>query len=199
MTVRVTTLKGADAGRYYTERLPSYYLDGDEPPGRWWGKGAGLLGLDGDVDPEGFLRVMAGRDPITGLELGRRYWEGSVRGFDATFSAPKSVSVLYALGGEEVRDRVVESHDRTVDAVLSWVESHAHTRMRRHGHVMTVDAEGMVVGGVSSAHQSHPGSAASYSCGDRQQGAWSGRQMAGVGRSPPHLRPADPVCAPPRC
>lgn len=60
MTVRVTTLKGTDAGRYYTERLPSYYLDGDEPPGRWWGKGAGLLGLDGVVDPEAFLSVMAG-------------------------------------------------------------------------------------------------------------------------------------------
>lgn len=37
VTVRVTTLKGAGAGRYYTEHLPSYYLDGDEPPGRWFG------------------------------------------------------------------------------------------------------------------------------------------------------------------
>ena len=36
MTVRVTTLKGAAAGRYYTSHLPSYYLDGDEPPGQWW-------------------------------------------------------------------------------------------------------------------------------------------------------------------
>ena len=142
----MTTLKGPEAGRYYTERLPSYYLDGDEPPGRWWGKGAGLLGLDGEVDSESFLRVMAGRDPTTDLELGRRYGEGSVRGFDATFSAPKSVSVLFALGDGEVREQVVESHDRTVDAVLSWVEGHAHTRMRRHGHVMTVDAEGIVVG-----------------------------------------------------
>ncbi len=45
VTVRVTTLKGAGAGRYYTEHLPSYYLDGDEPPGRWWGRGADRLGL----------------------------------------------------------------------------------------------------------------------------------------------------------
>jgi hypothetical protein len=42
VTVRVTTLKGTAAGRYYTEHLPSYYLDGDEPPGRWWGRGAEL-------------------------------------------------------------------------------------------------------------------------------------------------------------
>ena len=28
MTVRVTTLKGMEAGRYYTDRLSGYYLDG---------------------------------------------------------------------------------------------------------------------------------------------------------------------------
>jgi len=146
VTVRVTTLKGSEAGRYYTEHLPSYYLDDDEPPGRWWGRGAGDLGLTGQVDPEAFLAVMAGEDPTTGRDLGRRYGEGSVRGYDATFSAPKSVSILFALGDERVRDQVVDAHDRAVEAVLGWVETHAHTRMRQRGHVMCVDAEGIVVG-----------------------------------------------------
>jgi conjugative relaxase-like TrwC/TraI family protein len=146
MTVRVTTLKGAEAGRYYTERLPSYYLDGDEPPGRWWGRGADRLGLNGQVDPESFLALMAGQDPVTGEDLGRRFGEESVRGYDATFSAPKSVSVLFALGTEGVRGEVVEAHERAVEAVLGWIESSAHTRMRRHGQVVTVDAEGIVVG-----------------------------------------------------
>ncbi|HUG09061.1 MAG TPA: MobF family relaxase [Acidimicrobiia bacterium] len=146
MTVRVTTLKGMEAGRYYTERLPSYYLDGDEPPGRWWGRAAGRLGLDGEIDSEAFLAVMAGLDPATGEDLGRRYGEGSVRGYDATFSAPKSVSVLFALGDEAIRREVAEAHERAVEAVLGWVESQAHTRMRRHGHIMCVDAEGIVVG-----------------------------------------------------
>ncbi len=72
MTVRVTTLKGAGAGRYCTEHLPSYYLDGDEPPGRWWGRGARLLGVDGDVEAGAFLAVMAGQDPVTDRVLGRR-------------------------------------------------------------------------------------------------------------------------------
>ena len=79
MTVRVTTLKGTSAGRYYTEHLPSYYLDGDEPPGRWWGRGSELLGLNGDVDPEAFLAVMAGKHAATDADSGRRYGEGSVR------------------------------------------------------------------------------------------------------------------------
>jgi conjugative relaxase-like TrwC/TraI family protein len=146
VTVRVTTLKGSGAGRYYTEHLPSYYLDDDEPPGRWWGRGAGDLGLTGQVDPEAFLAVMAGQDPAAGGDLGRRYGDESVRGYDATFSAPKSVSVLFALGDERMRDQVVEAHDRAVEAVLGWVETHAHTRIRHRGHVMCVDAEGIVVG-----------------------------------------------------
>ena len=146
MTVRVTTLKGVGAGRYYTEHLPSYYLDGDEPPGRWWGRGADRLGLSDEIDPAAFLAVMAGHDPATGRDLGRRMGEGSVRGYDATFSAPKSVSVLLALGDPETRRQVVEAHERAVDAVLGWVETHAHTRMRRRGHIMCVDAEGIVVG-----------------------------------------------------
>ncbi len=146
MTVRVNSLKGVEAGRYYTDRLPSYYLDGEEPPGRWWGKAADCLVLSGEIDPAAFLAVMAGQDPATGSDLGRRFGEGSVRGYDATFSAPKSVSVLFAVGDDRVRDEVVESHERAVEAVLGWVEDHAHTRLRRHGHIMTVDAEGLVVG-----------------------------------------------------
>ena len=146
MTVRVTTLKGGEAGRYYTEQLPSYYLDAGEPPGRWYGRGATLLGLEGHLDDDAFLAVMAGEHPTTGGPLGRRYGDGSVRGFDATFSAPKSVSVLFAIGAEETRRQVTAAHDAAVDAVLAWVESQAHTRMRRQGHVVCVDAEGIVVG-----------------------------------------------------
>ena len=62
-----------------------------------------MLGLDGVVDDEAFLAVMAGLHPTTGERLGRRFGDGSVRGFDATFSAPKSVSVLFAIGDEQLR------------------------------------------------------------------------------------------------
>ena len=146
MTVRVTTLKGAEAGRYYTERLQSYYLDEGEPPGRWWGRGAADLGLEGIVDAARFRAVMAGKYPDSHEDLGRRLGESSVRGFDATFSAPKSVSLLWALGEDAVRAEVLEAHDQAVDAVLAWIEEHAHTRCRRNGYVVCVDAEGLIVG-----------------------------------------------------
>ena len=89
---------------------------------------------------------MAGRHPVSRGDLGRHFGDGSVRGYDATFSAPKSVSVLFALGDERTRDEVVEAHERAVEGVLAWIQGRAHTRTRRHGHVMCVDTDGIVVG-----------------------------------------------------
>lgn len=114
------------------------------PPGLWWGKATGQLGLGGEVTADGFHALIDGKHPATGVDLGRRMGEGSVRGFDATFSAPKSVSVLFGLGDETIRSQVVGAHDAAVNAVLGWVEKHAHTRMRVQGHVMCVDTQGMV-------------------------------------------------------
>lgn len=146
MTVRATGLKGTAAGLYYTEELPDYYLNGGEPSGIWWGDGADQLGLKGRLDAAAFHAVLSGVDPDTGEQLGRKYGDNSVRGYDVTFSAPKSVSVLWALGNETIQSEVVASHERAVEAVLGWVEENAHTRLRRNGHVIHVDAGGLIVG-----------------------------------------------------
>jgi conjugative relaxase-like TrwC/TraI family protein len=68
-----------------------------------------------------------------------------VRGFDVTCSAPKSVSVMFALGDTETRRQVLASHDAAVVAMAGWIEAHAHTRYRIGGEVAVVDAEGIVV------------------------------------------------------
>ncbi len=143
VTVRVTTLKGPDAGLYYTEGLPSYYLDAGEPAGVWRGDGAALLDLVGEVRDEDFLHLMAGLEPGHGEALGRRYGERSVRGFDVTASAPKSVSVLFALGDDATRGAILRAHDAAVAAMVDWIEAHAHTRYRIDGEVATLDADGI--------------------------------------------------------
>jgi conjugative relaxase-like TrwC/TraI family protein len=145
VTVRVTTLKGADAGDYYIEQLPNYYLDSGEPRGIWFGDGASQLGLTGEVGDEAFLAVMAGMDPRRpDRHLGHHYDEKSVRGFDVTASAPKSVSVLWALGNEHTRRAVLDAHDTAVRELAGWIDAHAHTRYRIGGEVAVVDAEGIV-------------------------------------------------------
>ena len=147
MTVRVTTLKGIEAGAYYVEQLPSYYLQNGEPRGAWFGDGARLLGLSGEVADDSFLAVMAGMDPRAAeRHLGRAYDEDSVRGFDVTASAPKSVSILFALGDDATRRQVLAAHDAAVAAMASWIERNAHTRYRIGGEVAVVDAEGIVAG-----------------------------------------------------
>jgi conjugative relaxase-like TrwC/TraI family protein len=52
-----------------TEAPSRYYADGGDEPGRWLGRGAQATGLDGEVDPDHFARVLAGRDPLTGERL----------------------------------------------------------------------------------------------------------------------------------
>jgi len=59
----VTTLKGPAAGQYYVEKLPAYYLDAGEPRGMWHGVGAEKLGLEGAVQNDAFLALLAGADP----------------------------------------------------------------------------------------------------------------------------------------
>ncbi|MFT7475364.1 MAG: conjugative relaxase-like TrwC/TraI family protein [Verrucomicrobiales bacterium] len=146
VTARVTTLKGPGAGEYYVKALPSYYLNTGEPKGIWHGRGAAELGLDGEVVDGEFLKLMAGNHPrMRGdVLLGRVYGEDSVRGFDITASAPKSVSTMFAIGDDSTRSEVLEAHDTAVATMLEWVETHAHTRYRIGGQVAVVDAEGIV-------------------------------------------------------
>lgn len=144
--MRVKTLKGALAGAYYTEELGGYYLDGGEPDGQWWGRGAETdFGLAGAVDADAFLELMAGHDPRSGAQLGRVYGERSARGYDITFSAPKSVSVLWAFGDAESQREILAAHDAAVAAVLGYVERHAHVRPSVRGQVVVVDGRGLSV------------------------------------------------------
>ncbi len=145
MTARVTTLKGPDAGAYYVEALPNYYLQSSEPRGLWHGRGAQVLGLSGEIADADFLALMAGEHPDRpGRALGRRYGDESVRGFDVTCSAPKSVSVLFAVGDDQTRTAVLDGHDQAVTAVVEWIERTALTRYRINGEVAVVDAEGII-------------------------------------------------------
>ena len=143
VTVRATTLKSSEAGRYYVEELPRYYLEAGEPPGLWMGRGAALSGLDGEVDAEAFINVMAGLDPSGTVVRGRRYGETSVRGYDVTCSAPKSVSVLWAVADDDTRSEVVAAHDAAVAAVVEFIDSQATTRPTIGGQVVIVDALGI--------------------------------------------------------
>jgi conjugative relaxase-like TrwC/TraI family protein len=162
--LRVTTLKSQGSSMkpaidYYVDlakdqqardgvsRGPiDYYLDPDEPPGRWWGNGGDALGLNGDVEADQLRGLLEGRDPRTGYPIGRGFGIKSARGFDATFSAPKSVSVLWALSPDLfVRAEVLAAHDAAVTAALGWLERHGAVTRRGTDGVDQVDTRGLTV------------------------------------------------------
>ncbi len=123
-----------------------YYLDPAEPPGRWWGRGCAALGLGTEVRAAQLEALLVARHPSTGARLGRGFGTKSARAFDATFSAPKSVSVLWALSSDPfVRAEVLAAHDTAVMAALEWFEQHGAVTRRGTNGVDQVDTQGVVV------------------------------------------------------
>ncbi|EHY2799054.1 conjugative relaxase, partial [Shigella sonnei] len=122
------------ADNYYTDK-DNYYVLGSMGE-RWAGQGAEQLGLQGSVDKDVFTRLLEGRLP-DGADLSRMQ-DGSNRhrpGYDLTFSAPKSVSMMAMLGGDK---RLIEAHNQAVDFAVRQVEALASTRVMTDGQSETV-------------------------------------------------------------
>ena len=134
---------GHGQGAYYlnavAEGVEDYYVGG-EAPGRWI-VSSNTLGLAGDVAGDDLHAVLSGRDPSTGTRLGQPH---TVPGFDLTFRAPKSVSVLFGVGDPGVARQVSDAHDHAVEAALDWAERHAVWSRRGRGGTRQVRAEGLI-------------------------------------------------------
>ena len=114
-------------------------------PGRWTGEAAARIGLAGDLRPAEFHRLLEGRHPLSGRPMGSG--RVAVVALDLTFSAPKSVSVLFGLGGGEIALHVVHVHSEAVAGALSYLERHGIAARRRSGAERTlVPTTGMIAG-----------------------------------------------------
>jgi conjugative relaxase-like TrwC/TraI family protein len=118
---------GRTSWRYYQASVAvgacEYYLGAGEQPGVWVGRGLAELGLepDAEVSEQQLEAVFArGLHPTTGDALGRGWRADAVTGYDLTFSAPKSVSVLWALGGATAQTQVAQAHRAAVLAGLTY-------------------------------------------------------------------------------
>jgi conjugative relaxase-like TrwC/TraI family protein len=116
--------------------LEDYYLGSGEAPGVWSGRLAGQVGLAGVVEADGLRALIDRRHPATGEALGGGK-QPTVRAVDATFSAPKSVSLLWAFAGPEVASVISIAHVEAVEAALGFVEKHAAVTRRQVRGVRT--------------------------------------------------------------
>lgn len=156
--LRVTTIHASTAApsaRYYTR-----YVTREDPhgEGHWLGRQAEKLGLAGSVSTDELEALLSGRDPTTGTTLGMALIDRidakgrlipAVAGFDATFSAPKSLSVWWALTGDP---GLLDAHDTAVHAVLEHLEQYgATTRVRVDGARQHPDTHGLVMAAFRQA------------------------------------------------
>ncbi len=134
-----------------------YYTKPGEVPGEWVGELAAEMGLEGQVDAEAYAAILEGRDPISGGQLltrpatkvyerpdGSQRRAEPVLGYDVRFSAPKSVSLLYALGDEQIRTRLLAVYDEAVRQGLAHLESQACLVARGDGGARIERGEGFV-------------------------------------------------------
>ncbi|MEZ5078116.1 MAG: MobF family relaxase [Solirubrobacterales bacterium] len=139
--VGVTKIQRGNAGYWLAavaEGGEDYYNKPGEAPGEWVGTLARDLGLSGQVDAAAYTAILDGRDPTSGAQLlkrpatkvhelpdGTTKRKEAVLGFDVRFSAPKSVSILYALGDEATRARVLEIVNEAVRQGIGHLEHQA--------------------------------------------------------------------------
>ena len=125
-----------------------YYTGSGEAPGTWMGSGAADLGLASQVTPEDLRAVLAGISPANGAPLGHLRRSGNrVAGFDLTFSSPKSVSLLYALGSPEQAAAARAAHDQAVTEGLAYLERHALVARRGTDGLRQIATSGLVAAG----------------------------------------------------
>ncbi|MGP0037959.1 MAG: MobF family relaxase, partial [Solirubrobacteraceae bacterium] len=109
-----------------------------EAPGSWLSGPDTLarLGVDAaaPVDGGDFIALMEGRHPGTGRWLRRAGADGSRGGgIDVTFSAPKSVSVVWALGDPWQREQIEAAHARAVERSVGYLRERVPVIRRRYG------------------------------------------------------------------
>ena len=123
--------------------VEDYYFEASEPDGVWVGAGGLPIARGGSVAAEALHRILEGAHPVTGEPLGR-HPAVRVPGFDVTFSASKSVSVMFGVGDEAMRRQIRDAHDVAVRDAFGYLERHAAVARRGPGGCISVRGNGLV-------------------------------------------------------
>jgi conjugative relaxase-like TrwC/TraI family protein len=129
--LRINQQKNAAAAKSYYSSPAEYYRPGEqEIVGLWGGKAADRLGLGGDVIRQHFERLCDNLHPFTAEQLTARMRKDRRVGYDFTFDAPKSVSILYGLTDDPA---ILDAFRWAVQATMEEMEASVKVRVRKHG------------------------------------------------------------------
>ncbi len=142
-------LTAAQAETYYEEKYShdDYYSEKQRVVGQWFGRGAEELGLSGEIATEDFRAALRGHHPASGEVLVRKAngYDDRRAGWDATFNAPKSISIQGLVADDH---RLIQAHRKAVSRALIELEQYALSR-RRGG------SEWVVTGNIVAARFDH--------------------------------------------
>jgi conjugative relaxase-like TrwC/TraI family protein len=149
MVASISARGGVQAALGYYAHLgqDDYYLRDGEPPGGWAGEGATRLSLEGPVTRSEFEAALRGIDPKTGQRLaalGGRLQDHTA-GWDMTFSAPKSVSALWALSEPRDRTTIATGQRTAVATATRCLEREAAWARRGKGGTMRERTAGLLM------------------------------------------------------
>lgn len=144
---------GRDAGLYYVNdpnrearsrsRDEYYVRDGG---GTWWSTGETIVRHGAEIDKQTFRDLCGGMDPKTGKPLVRGSGPGHRAGWDVTFSAPKSLSLLWMAGDERQRAMLHDLHRAAVQDALAFLvqERLVEVRLGQGGYIRQAAADVIV-------------------------------------------------------
>ncbi|CAN5319596.1 hypothetical protein BH10ACI1_BH10ACI1_17470 [soil metagenome] len=122
----------AQGGYYVSLAKDDYYTQGGEPNGVWHGRGAEALGYTGEIDKDDFLKLCDGVGKDGEALTQNAGDKNHVAGWDLTFSAPKSVSVLWSQADFETRLKIQKIQFEAVTKALDYLEEEAGLTRRGH-------------------------------------------------------------------
>ena len=128
---------GKASGSYYVSLArEDYYHSGGEPEGVWHGQALEHFGLSGAVNKDEFLSLCDGFSP-DGKKLVQNAGDKEhAAGWDFTFSAPKSVSVLWSQSEPELRQEIQAAQLEAVKKALDYLEKEAFFTRRGKGELL---------------------------------------------------------------
>ncbi|MGB0372013.1 MAG: MobF family relaxase [Opitutales bacterium] len=131
--ITASKIKGGDG--YMKRHLSAndYYCEEETVVGYWRGKGAEMLGIEGqEVTADAFESLRTNKHPLSDEKLRPR--NSDVAYHDIVISCPKTISIAALVGGDE---RLINAFERVVDEVFNELEAYASRRDRKGGNYRT--------------------------------------------------------------
>lgn len=146
MVASISARKSVGAAVAYFKHMArdEYYTGDHKADGEWDGRGTERLALEGHVSKADFEALLNGLDPKTGeplAQLGKTH----APGWDITYSAPKSVSVMWALSPETDRAKIEAAHRAAVHAATTHLEDHHAITRRGKGGATREPVAGLTI------------------------------------------------------